>query len=62
VPFCGLEGKPWEEVLELTARNVADIADIGKKTWVRFQLEAYSMVTHPFDLAEPGVDKCSWTG
>jgi len=39
VPFCGLEGKPWEEVLELTARNVADIADIGKKHGVRFQLE-----------------------
>jgi sugar phosphate isomerase/epimerase len=39
VPFCGLEGKPWEEVLQLTARNVADIADIGKKHGLRFQLE-----------------------
>ena len=39
VPFCGLEGKPWEQVLELTARNVADIADVGKKHGIRFQLE-----------------------
>jgi sugar phosphate isomerase/epimerase len=39
VPFCGLEGRPWDEVLELTARNVADIADIGKRHGVRFQLE-----------------------
>ena len=39
VPFCGLEGRPWCEVLELTARNVRDIADIGKRHGVRFQLE-----------------------
>ena len=39
VPSCGLEGREWEEVLELTARNIADIADIGKQYGVRFQLE-----------------------
>jgi sugar phosphate isomerase/epimerase len=39
VPFCRLEGRPWPEVLELTARNVADIADIGKEHGIRFQLE-----------------------
>ena len=39
VPFCGLEGRPWDQVLELTARNVADIADIGRRRGVRFQLE-----------------------
>ncbi len=39
VPFCGLKGRPWKEVLRLTARNVADIADIGKRHGVRFQLE-----------------------
>ena len=39
VPFCRLEGRPWNEVLELTARNIADIADIGKKYSIRFQLE-----------------------
>jgi sugar phosphate isomerase/epimerase len=39
VPFCGLQGRPWNEVLKLTARNVADIADIGKRHGVRFQLE-----------------------
>lgn len=39
VPFCGLKGRPWKEVLKLTAKNVADIADIGKRHGVRFQLE-----------------------
>ena len=39
VPFCGLEGRPWDEVLRLTARNVADIADIGQRYGIRFQLE-----------------------
>ncbi len=39
VPFSGLEGRPWREVLELTARNIADIADIGVRHGVRFQLE-----------------------
>src|SRR3972149_4076572 len=39
VPFCGLKGRPWKEVLKLTARNVADIADIGKRYGIRFQLE-----------------------
>ena len=39
VPFCGLAGRPWAEVLKLTAQNVADIADIGKQYGVRFQLE-----------------------
>jgi sugar phosphate isomerase/epimerase len=35
----GLQDKPWKELLKLTARNVADIADIGKQRNVRFQLE-----------------------
>jgi sugar phosphate isomerase/epimerase len=39
VPFCGLQGRCWKEVLELTARNVAEIADIGKSYGMRFQLE-----------------------
>jgi sugar phosphate isomerase/epimerase len=39
LPRCGLQGRPWQEVLELTARNVADIADIGREHGVRFQLE-----------------------
>lgn len=39
VPFCGLAGRPYKEVLDLTAKNVADIADIGKKHGIRFQLE-----------------------
>ncbi|MGD2156599.1 MAG: sugar phosphate isomerase/epimerase family protein [Anaerolineales bacterium] len=39
VPFCRLEGRPWGEVLALTAKNIADIADIGKEHGVRFQLE-----------------------
>jgi len=39
VPFTGLEGRPWDEVLRLTAQNIADIADIGAAHGVRFQLE-----------------------
>lgn len=39
VALCGLEGKPWSEILELTSGNVAAIADIGKKYGIRFQLE-----------------------
>ena len=39
VPFCGLEGKSWAEILKLTSENIADIADIGKRYGVRFQLE-----------------------
>ncbi len=38
-PFSGLAGRPWEEIIRLTAKNMADIADIGKEYGVRFQLE-----------------------
>lgn len=39
VPFCALEHLPYEEALKLTSKNVAEIADIGKRHGVRFQLE-----------------------
>jgi sugar phosphate isomerase/epimerase len=39
VPLCRLQGRSWQEVLELTAANVAEIADIGREHGVRFQLE-----------------------
>ena len=39
VPFCGLEGKPYREVVKLTAANVAAIAGIGRSYGIRFQLE-----------------------
>lgn len=39
VPLCGLKGRPWKDVLKLTAKNVAQIADIGKRYGIRFQLE-----------------------
>ena len=39
VPFCGLAGRPYSEVIDLTAKNVADIADVGKQHGIRFQLE-----------------------
>lgn len=39
VPFCELESKPWQDVLKLTAKNIAEIADIGSNHGVRFQLE-----------------------
>jgi len=36
---CGLQGRPWPEIIRLTARNVAAIADIGRRHGVRFKLE-----------------------
>lgn len=39
VPLCGLEGKPQNEIMRLTAENIREIADIGKQHGVRFQLE-----------------------
>ena len=38
-PFCGLAGRPWKEIIGLTAQNTAEIADIGKQYGIRFQLE-----------------------
>ena len=38
-PFCGLAERPWKEIIGLTAKNVAEIADIGKQYGIRFQLE-----------------------
>lgn len=39
VPLLALEGRPEDEVIELTAKNIARICDIGAKYGVRFQLE-----------------------
>ena len=39
VPLCALEGRPEEEVIELTAKNIRRICDIGVRYGVRFQLE-----------------------
>lgn len=39
VPFCGLEGRPFPEILKLTAQNISEIADIGKVYGIKFQLE-----------------------
>ncbi len=39
VPLCAHEGKPWEEVLELTASSVRQILDVGLERGVRFMLE-----------------------
>ena len=38
-PFCGLAGRPEKEIIRLTAKNIAEIADIGKQYGIRFQLE-----------------------
>ncbi|MCP4401600.1 MAG: sugar phosphate isomerase/epimerase [bacterium] len=38
-PFSGLAARPWDEIIRLTARNIADIADIGQQYGIRFQLE-----------------------
>lgn len=37
--FPGPRATPWAEVLKVTAENVAEIADIGKRYGVKFQLE-----------------------
>ncbi len=37
--FCALAQRPWEEILTLTAANIANIADLGKAYGVRFQVE-----------------------
>jgi sugar phosphate isomerase/epimerase len=39
VPFCLLSGRPYSEIIRLTARNVSDISKIGKDYGIRFQLE-----------------------
>ncbi len=37
--FCALAQRPWEDILKLTAANIADIADMGKTFGIQFQLE-----------------------
>ncbi|MGM9617258.1 sugar phosphate isomerase/epimerase family protein, partial [Butyricicoccus sp.] len=39
VPLCALEGRPEEEVIDLTAKNIRRICDVGAQYGVRFQLE-----------------------
>lgn len=39
VPLCALEGRPEEEIIELTGKNIRRICDIGARYGVRFQLE-----------------------
>jgi len=38
-PTCGLAGRSWPEVRDLTAKNIAKLADIVATRSVRFQLE-----------------------
>ncbi len=49
VPFCGLEGRLWKEILELTAKNVADIAAYQGKPRSR-----WSASTHHSQSVEAG--------
>lgn len=42
VAFCGLQDKPWNEILEFTSKNISDIADIGIKYSIKFQIEFIS--------------------
>lgn len=39
VPLCALEGRPEEEVIDLTAKNIRRICDVGAQYGIRFQLE-----------------------
>ena len=37
--FCALAQRSWEEIIKLTAANIADIADIGQSYGIQFQVE-----------------------
>ncbi|MGL4483319.1 MAG: sugar phosphate isomerase/epimerase family protein [Anaerovoracaceae bacterium] len=39
VPLCSLEGRDWKDIVRITGDNIRDIADIGAKYGVGFQLE-----------------------
>jgi sugar phosphate isomerase/epimerase len=39
VPLLALEGRPWDEIVQITGRNVGKIGAIGKKYGVNFQME-----------------------
>ncbi|MCL5073585.1 MAG: sugar phosphate isomerase/epimerase [Actinobacteria bacterium] len=39
VAFNGLSGRPWKEIRELTAKNIAKLADIADEHKVKLQLE-----------------------
>ena len=39
VPFCSLDGRPLEDILNMTALNIKEIAKVGQQFNVRFQLE-----------------------
>lgn len=38
-PFCSLAERPWKDIIKLTAKNIVEIANIGKQYGIRFQLE-----------------------
>jgi len=37
--FCLLDQRPWEDIIRLTAANIADIADMGQGYGIQFQVE-----------------------
>ena len=39
VPLLALEGRPWEEIVQITGRNVGKIGAIGAQYGVNFQME-----------------------
>jgi len=39
VPLLALEGRPWEEIVQITGENVGKIGAIGKKYGIGFQME-----------------------
>ena len=48
VPLLALEGRPWDEIVQITGRNVGKIGAIGKKYGVNFQMEpvAWSQINY----------------
>ncbi|WP_052296456.1 sugar phosphate isomerase/epimerase family protein [Candidatus Epulonipiscium viviparus] len=60
VPLCAHEGKPWEQILELTASSVNQILDIGAQYGVRFQLEPVAW--SPINSLNKGMEFIKYTG
>jgi sugar phosphate isomerase/epimerase len=54
VPLVELDGRPWEEIISITAANTKKICEIGAEHGVGFQLEAVAW--SPFNSLANGLE------
>jgi sugar phosphate isomerase/epimerase len=54
VPLVELDGRPWQDILSITAANTKKICEIGEEYGVAFQLEAVAW--SPFNSLAKGVE------